>query len=132
MRVLKISVTHIVNFLLFELPVSDQVLTWFHFLICLSVLSSKNCMCSYRFAGIYYCSGMCQEWPESSSCWFVSYSNNFPFQELNWLEAYLCLCQCALQDLCFVFIWHLVIVRFCLYLIFGVLIPSTEQAIFAS
>lgn len=31
MRVLKIAVTRIVNFLLFELPVSDQVLTLFHF-----------------------------------------------------------------------------------------------------
>jgi len=75
MRVLKISVIPIVNFLLFELPASDQVLTLFHFLIQLSIPSSKSCLCPFRFAWIYCCSSMCQERPESSSCWFVSYTS---------------------------------------------------------
>lgn len=50
---------------------------------------------------------------------------------LNCLEVYLCLCQCALWELCFVFIWHQVILACVSYLIFGVLLPSVEQTTFA-
>lgn len=87
MRLLKISVTHIIKFLLFELPASDQVLPLLQFLTYHCMVSSKTCLCHFRFARVHYRSSMCQKWPESSSCGLVS-SPGISLPELNWCRAF--------------------------------------------